>query len=79
MKDILFTVKQQKREIIFIAASFVLAVCVNIYAIVLHSTEWNELYTQWFTVIVLAVFFYVLFAIFRVLYWLILKIYRKSQ
>ena len=74
MKDILFTVKQQKKESAFIIFSLTLAICVNIYAIIIHNTEWKELYTQWFTVIVLSMFFYVVIGIFRILYWLLAKI-----
>ena len=79
MKDILFTVKQQKREIWFISASFLLATVVNMYAIILYGTEWKELYTQWFTLLVLTVFFYIVFGIFRLIYWLILYISQKRK
>ena len=69
MKDI--TVKQQKREIKYALASLILATSVNIYAIISYGTEWKEVYTQWFTVLVLAVFFYVVIALFRYLFYLI--------
>jgi len=71
MKDI--TVKQQKREIKYAVISLILAISVNIYAIISYGTEWKELYTQWFTVLVLAVFFYFVIALFRYLCWLILS------
>ena len=71
MKDIIFTVKQQKREIRFISASLLLATGVNIYAIISCGTEWKEIYTEWFTVLVLLVFFYLVFAIFRLIFWVI--------
>ena len=78
MKDILFTVKQQKREIRFIAASILLATGVNIYAIIYYNTEWKELYTQWFTVLVLSVFFYIVFAIFRLMIGIIQRLNNKK-
>ena len=69
MKDI--TVKQQKREIKYAFICLILAIGVNIYAIISYETEWKELYTQWFTVLVLAVFFYFVTALFRYLFYLI--------
>ena len=71
MKDILLTVKQQKREIRYILTSLLLAIGVNIYAIIYYETEWKELYSQWFAVLVLAVFFYFVLAFFRCTFWLI--------
>lgn len=79
MKDILFTVKQQKMEIIYVAVSLILAISVNIYAIISYGTEWKELYSQWFTMLVLAVFFYFVIALFRFLYWLISRLISKNR
>ena len=79
MKDILFTVKQQKREIAFILTSILLATGVNAYAIISYGTEWKELYTQWFKVLFLTALFYIIIAIFRLIYWLITeKLVKKS-
>ena len=69
MKDI--TVKQQKIEIKYALISLILAIGINIYAIISYGTEWKELYTQWFTVLVLIVFFYFVTVLFRYLFWLI--------
>ena len=71
MKDIQFTVKQQKREIYYILACLLLAVLFNVFAIISYDTEWKELYTQWFTVILLAIIFYFLVTICRLIFWLI--------
>ncbi len=71
MKDIHITVKQQKREIAFILASFLSAVCCNVYAIVSYGTELKEIYTQWFAVLALTAVFYLLSVFFRFLYRLI--------
>ena len=73
MKDILFTVKQQKREIGYILACLLLAVGVNIYAIISYGTEWKELYTQWLAVLAMTVVFYFLTLIFRLIFRLIKK------
>ena len=58
MKDKLFTVKRQKREFVYMAACLLLAVCVNIFSIIFYKTEWNEIYTQWFYVLMLAIAFH---------------------
>jgi hypothetical protein len=73
MKDILFTVKQQKREICYIAASLLLAFGVNIFSVIKYGTEWKELYTQWLAMILIAVLFYFVIAIFRVIVWFIFR------
>ena len=80
MKDIQFTVKQQKREIGYMLASLFLAIGVNIFAIIYYGSEWKELYTQWFTVLVLAAFFYFVIAMFRCIFWLIsVKLLKKGE
>ncbi len=71
MKDIVITVNRQKREIVYILSSILLAVGVNIYAIISYGTSFSELYTEWFTVLVLAVAIYLFITFFRVAYWLI--------
>ena len=71
MKDIKFTVKQQKREIGFILGSLFLAIVINIGAIICYGTEWKELYTQWFAVLAVTVVFYFLTILFRFILWLI--------
>lgn len=77
MKDILFTVKQQKREIMYIVASLLLAIIVNVFAILYYGTEWKELYTQWFAIFVLAMVFYFLTVLLRLILWLILSCIKK--
>jgi len=72
MKDILFTVKQQKREIMCVVASLFLAIVVNVFAILFYGTEWKELYTQWFAMLLVAVAFYFLSVLFRLIFWIIL-------
>ena len=71
MKDILISVKRQKREIVYILGSILMAVCVNIYAIISYDTEFKELYTQWFTTLVVAVAIYLVITFFRVMYWVL--------
>ena len=67
MKEIVFTVKQQKKEFVYILVCFLLAVGINVYAILSYGTEWKELYTQWFTVLVLFAAFYGLTVVIRLI------------
>jgi hypothetical protein len=46
MKDILFTAKQQKREIGWLCACQVAAYMLNVCSILAYRTEWKELWTQ---------------------------------
>jgi len=71
MKDILFTVKQQKTEIKYMLACLLLAFGINIFAIISYNTEWKELHTQLFIVLIIAVVFYILSVIFRLIFALI--------
>ena len=79
MKDIHFTVKQQKKEIGYILVSFLIAIGVNIYAIIIYGTEWKELYTQWFMVLVLTAVFYFLILLVRLLCWGVIKIVTQKN
>jgi len=67
MKDIKFTVKQQKREIVYILVCLLLAFVINIISIMSYQTEWKELYTQWFPVLILTFLFYFLFTVIRLI------------
>ena len=79
MKDILFTVKQQKREIGYVSACLFVAIGINVYAIISYGTDWKELYTQWYTVLMLAVFLYFVAAFFRLIIWLIFKVKGRKK
>ncbi len=79
MKDIQFTVKQQKREIWFVLVSLLLAIGVNVYAIIAYGTEWKELYTQWFAALVLAIVIYFVLALFRYIFWLVSRKVVKNR
>ena len=74
MKDILFTVKQQKREIGYILASLFLAFGVNIYSIIKYNTEWEELYSQWLAMLVVAAIIYLCIIILRLFIWFIIRV-----
>jgi len=72
MKDIVITSKRIKTEITAFIVCFVLAVIVNIISIISYGTNWAELFTQLYVVIILAIVFYVVAGVFR-LAWMALK------
>ena len=74
MKDSLFTAKRQKREFVYILICLLLAISANVFSIIFYGTEWKELYTQWFYVLALTVFFHYLTIIFRLIF-----VRRKKQ
>lgn len=78
MKDILITVKQQKREFLIWLASFALAFLLNVFAISAYGTDWSELGTQLVWVLVLSFLIYVLFWIPRII-WLFMASRKRKQ
>jgi uncharacterized membrane protein YdbT with pleckstrin-like domain len=78
MKDILFTAKQQKCEIVWlcscIAASFIL----NAIAIIAYHTEWKELWTQIVWVVFIGAVFYALSVFIRLIVCGVRRFFRKQ-
>ena len=68
MKDSLFTPKRQKREFVYILVCLLLAIVANIFSIIFYGTEWKELYTQWFYVLLLAIGFHYATIWFRLIF-----------
>lgn len=58
MKDIVFTAKRQRTELIVFGVCLLVSFLMNVYAIVAFNTEWKELYTQLLWVLAIAVFLY---------------------
>ena len=79
MKDITITAKQQKKELLFLLASFVLALGCNVYAIIYYNGSWSELYTEIFYVLTLTGAFYVASLLIRLLITGIKKLFKKNQ
>lgn len=65
MKDITLSEKFIKREIICLLVCFILAFGSNVAAIIIYKTKWEELYTQLFWVVTLALFFYLISVVIR--------------
>ncbi len=68
MKDIVFTVKRQRTELIVFGVCLLVSFLINVYAIVTFNTEWKELYTQLLWVLAIAVFLYAVSVGIRLIY-----------
>jgi len=77
MKEIIITTERQKTELLILLASFIGAIILNILGIIIYKTEWKELYTQWFTLLVLTVVLYFLILFFRLLFILAIRLFRR--
>ena len=77
MKDIVITEKMIRRELFVILGCFVAACLVNAGAIIAYDRPWSELYSQIGFVFFITGGIYVLLAIFRLLVWLVAKIFKK--
>jgi len=77
MKDIVFTQKRQKTELIILLVCFLLAIATNVVSIIVYKTDWKELYTQWLWTLILTAVLYIVFLILRLIFFGILKIFKK--
>ncbi len=67
MNDIILKGNTVKRELVIFLISIVFAFGVNIYAIIAYKTEWSELFTSLGFVAIIALVFYVVVGIVRIL------------
>ena len=77
MKDIVITERMIRRELLVLLGCFVVACLVNAGAIIAYDRPWSELYSQIGFVIFITGGIYVLLAVFRLLVWLVAKIFKK--
>ena len=67
MKDIVISQKRIKREFLILSFCFAAAVLFNVYAIATRGTRWSELFSQLHTVLALAIVFYMLLGLVRLI------------
>lgn len=80
MKDLVIKGKWLKRELIFLALIFLLALIVNVIGIVKHDTKWIEMLSQIHVVIILTLILYFLMWLIRlIIFVVILPFRRKTQ
>jgi Ca2+/H+ antiporter len=78
MQNITITGARIKKEIIIFILSFIAAMGLNIYSILKFKTEWNELFSQLYVVILLAIVIYILVLVFRLMFWGITRLIQKK-
>lgn len=77
MKDLIFTSKQQKMELIWVAACFCIAILMNVFSIIGYKTLWSELYTQLLWVLIITCFLYAISVGIRIAIYLSKRLFRK--
>ena len=77
MKDIKITTKRQKIEIIWLVASFCIAILLNVFSIIFYKTAWSELYSQTLWVLTLTGILYALSVGIRVGIWVVIYLYKR--
>lgn len=79
MKDITIKEESIKRELAILLITFVIAVLINVYAIITRGGSFVELFTQIGWTIVIALVLYILFAVIRAIYFGIVHLFQKSK
>lgn len=77
MKDIVITSLRLKKEAVWLLGCFILSVCVNTGAIIAYDRPWSELYMMIGYEIVLALAFYLVSAVIRLLVAGIVRIIKR--
>lgn len=77
MKDIIITKRRQKTELKTFLVCFLVAFCLNVYAIVAYDGKWKELFFSLGFVVAAAVTLYVLFTVIRVCVYVIRRALRR--
>lgn len=78
MKDIVFTKRRQKKELLIFGICFAIGFFMNLISIIVYKTPWYEIFTQIGYVFVIAVILYILLAIVRSIIRLV-KIFKKDR
>jgi len=79
MKDIIIPVQRQKKELRILLICFACSFLLNIAAIIIYKTSWAEVITQLGYVFIIALAFYVLIAIIRLIIYLISTLFKKRK
>lgn len=79
MKDIVFTSKRQKKELLIFGVCFAIGFLMNVVSIIIYKTPWFEIFSQLGYVLAIAIVLYLILAIFRGLIKWIKQVIRKKQ
>ena len=77
MKNIVITPQIIKRELLIWLFCLIIAIGMNIYAIVIYETSWSELYSQLGYVVAVSIVLYLIQWIFRGLFRLVKRLSGK--
>ena len=67
MKDIVISQTRIKREFLVLSFCFAAAVIFNVYAIATRGTQWSEVFSQLHVTLVVAIVFYVMLGLVRLI------------
>jgi len=77
-KDTRISAASKKRELNIFLVCFALAIILNVFAIIKHGSPVRELLTQLHVVALLALFFYGLVVVLRILYHLLSQLWLRK-
>jgi MFS family permease len=78
MKDITIKAKTIKRELWIFLGVFIFTFGLNIYSILHYKTSWSELYTHIHIVALMAIAFYCILSVARILIGILSKLFGKK-
>lgn len=78
MKDIVISGRRIVREALILAAGFVVALGINVYAILRFGTEWKELFTTLPITTVIALLLFAFLAVLRMLVFGCRRLFRRK-
>lgn len=78
MKDIIIKGSRIKRELKFWLVSFLIAVIINIYAIIEYNTNWIEIFSQLHIVVIVSILIYILLILIRSVWFYIRHLMKKK-
>ena len=79
MNDTIIKAESKKRELIVLAVCFGIAFILNIISIMVYNTQWYEIFTMLHVVLAIALIFYIVSGIVRVLIIIIMQIISKKN
>lgn len=78
MKDVIIPSRRIARELLIFIGCIVIALVVNIYAILKYKTEWKELVTTLHITIAVGLVIYILLGILRLLIGSAVRLFRRK-
>jgi hypothetical protein len=77
MKDIVISEKKIKREVFYLAGSFIFSFLLNVFAVIFYKTAWFEVFSQIGYVVIITLVLYLIITFVRVMWWLVKKLFKR--